>query len=41
MCSRLTGGEDEMDAMLIGAPFGLGVLIALGVLLAVMNHLSQ
>jgi len=27
--------------MLIGAPFGLGVLIALGVLLAVMNHLSQ
>jgi len=33
-------GEDEMDAMLVGAPFGLGVLIALGVLLAVMNHLS-
>jgi hypothetical protein len=30
-----------MDAMLIGAPFGLGVLIALGLLLAVMNHLSQ
>jgi len=29
-----------MDAMLVGAPFGLGVLIALGVLLAVMNHLS-
>jgi hypothetical protein len=29
-----------MDAMLIGAPLGLGVLIALGVLLAVMNHLS-
>jgi hypothetical protein len=27
--------EDEMDAMLIGAPFGLGVL------LAVTNHLSQ
>jgi hypothetical protein len=34
-------GEDEMDAMLVGAPFGLGVLIALGVLLAVVNHLSQ
>jgi hypothetical protein len=30
-----------MDAMMIGAPFGLGVLIALGILLAVMNHLSQ
>ncbi len=30
-----------MDAMLIGAPFGLGVLIALGVLLAVANYLSQ
>jgi hypothetical protein len=30
-----------MDAMMIGAPFGLAVLIALGVLLAVMNHLSQ
>jgi hypothetical protein len=30
-----------MDAMLMGAPFGLGVLIALGVLLAVTNHLSQ
>jgi hypothetical protein len=30
-----------MDAMLIGGPFGLGVLIALGVLLAVTNHLSQ
>jgi hypothetical protein len=30
-----------MDAMLIGAPLGLGVLISLGVLLAVMNHLSQ
>jgi hypothetical protein len=30
-----------MDAMLVGAPFGLGVLIALGVLLAVVNHLSQ
>ncbi len=30
-----------MDAMLVGAPFGLGVLIALGVLLAVTNHLSQ
>jgi hypothetical protein len=29
-----------MDAMLIGAPFGLGVLIALGVLLAV-NEPSQ
>jgi len=29
-----------MDVMLVGAPFGLGVLIALGVLLAVMNHLS-
>jgi hypothetical protein len=41
MCSRPTPGKDEMDAMLIGAPFGLGVLIALGVLLAVMNHLSQ
>ena len=40
MCSRLTVGEHEMDAMLIGAPLGLGVLIALGVLLAVMNHLS-
>jgi hypothetical protein len=25
MCSRLTVGKDEMDAMLIGAPFGLGV----------------
>jgi hypothetical protein len=30
-----------MDAMLVGAPFGLGVLIALGVLLAVVNYLSQ
>ena len=40
MCSRLPVGEREMDAMLIGAPLGLGVLIALGVLLAVMNHLS-
>jgi hypothetical protein len=40
MCSRLIG-KDEMDAMMIGAPFGLGVLIALGVLLALMNHLSQ
>jgi hypothetical protein len=30
-----------MDAMLIGAPLGLGVLIALGVLLAVVNYLSQ
>jgi hypothetical protein len=41
MCSRLIIGKDEMDAMMIGAPFGLGVLIALGILLAVMNHLSQ
>jgi hypothetical protein len=29
-----------MDAMLVGAPFGLGVLIALGVLLAVVHSLS-
>jgi hypothetical protein len=41
MAHCLIIGKDEMDAMLIGAPFGLGVLIALGVLLAVMNHLSQ
>jgi hypothetical protein len=40
MCSRLIG-RHEMDAMLIGAPLGLGVLMALGVLLAVTNHLSQ
>jgi hypothetical protein len=30
-----------MDALLIGAPLGLGVLIALGMLLVVTNHLSQ
>jgi hypothetical protein len=41
MSSPLIIGKHQMDAMLIGAPLGLGVLISLGVLLAVMNHLSQ
>jgi hypothetical protein len=41
MCSRLIIGKHQMDAMMIGAPLGLGVLIAFGVLLAVTNHLSQ
>jgi hypothetical protein len=31
-----------MDAsLLIGAPLGLGLLLALGVVMVVMNHLSQ
>jgi hypothetical protein len=31
-----------MDAsLLIGAPLGLGLLLALGVVMVVMNHFSQ
>ena len=35
-------GRHEMDAsLLIGAPLGLGILLALGILMVAMSYLSQ
>ena len=35
-------GRHEMDAsMLIGPPLGLGILLALGILMVAMSYLSQ
>jgi len=35
-------GRHEMDAgLLIGAPLGLGILLAVGILMVAMSYLSQ
>jgi hypothetical protein len=36
-----TGKARKMDALLIGAPLGLGLLLALGGVMVVMSYLSQ
>ena len=38
---RETGKARKMDALLIGAPLGLGLLLALGGVMVVMSYLSQ
>src|SRR5215468_5543289 len=39
---RVAMRRHEMDAsLLIGAPLGLGILLALGILMVVMSYLSQ
>ena len=39
---RVAMGRHEMDASwLIGAPLGLGILLALGILMVAMSYLSQ
>jgi hypothetical protein len=39
---RVIMGRREMDAsLLIGAPLGLGILLALGILMVAMSYLSQ
>jgi hypothetical protein len=34
-------GRHEVDAFLIGAPLGLGILLALGIVMVAMSHLSR
>ena len=34
-------GRHKVDAFLIGAPLGLGLLLALGIVMVAMSHLSQ
>ena len=36
-----TGKARKMDALLIGAPLGLGLLLALGGVMVVMSYLNQ
>jgi hypothetical protein len=39
---RVAMGRHEMDvSLLIGAPLGLGILLALGILMVAMSYLSQ
>jgi hypothetical protein len=39
---RVALGRHEMDvSLLIGAPLGLGILLALGILMVAMSYLSQ
>ena len=39
---RVAMGRHEMDVnLLIGAPLGLGLLLALGILMVAMSYLSQ
>jgi len=40
--ARIAMGRHEMDAsVLIAAPLGLGILLALGILMVAMSYLSQ
>jgi hypothetical protein len=39
--AQLVVGRHEVDAFLIGAPLGLGILLALGIVMVAMSHLSQ
>jgi hypothetical protein len=39
--AQLAIGRHEVDAFLIGTPLGLGILLALGIVMVAMSHLSQ
>ena len=42
MGERVAMGRHEMNAsLMIGAPLGLGILLALGILMVAMTYLSQ